>query len=105
MRKRTMIIYSWINKKVVITGLKIILLENQSVRKKSENKFGRLKKTYYLCITINNYMKSITKIQNYLAATTVISAAVSVVSAIFNYCYTSEVMTFTQEFSAFGLSW
>jgi hypothetical protein len=42
---------------------------------------------------------------NTLATTAIIATAATIVSAIFGYYYTSDIMSFTQEFSAFGLGW
>lgn len=40
-----------------------------------------------------------------LALTTFFGSVASVVTSILNYYYVADVMTFTQEFSAFGFGW
>ena len=53
----------------------------------------------------NNTQVITTSNVNVLAATSVIATAASIVSLIFTLYYSSVVMSFTQEFTAFGLSW
>jgi hypothetical protein len=53
-----------------------------------------------------NTIKTITTSKvNELAAGTTFGVALFVVAAIFTYYYSVDAMSFTQEFSAFGLGW
>ena len=54
---------------------------------------------------MNNTQVITTSNVNVLAGTSLVAATISIVSVIFTLYYSSEVMSFTQEFTAFGLSW